>query len=307
MKRYILSLLVGLVLVLLGDYLIGSTLKYFYFKSTSGNIYRTTYSIEKTEADILIFGSSRANHHYDSKLIEKMTGLSTYNTGRDGNSIFYHTAILKSILIRHTPKQIILDFDSTFKYNQEDYDKISSLLPYYSSHKELRGIIELKSSFEKYKLASKIYPYNSLLSTIAIGNLGINNTRIGNKSEYNGFVPVDRIWKNKIDSLETSIEYEIDNNKLDLLEEFIKLTKEKEIPLIIVYSPVYYLYDKNYTIDICSDICRKNDVTFVDFSKDSEFLRKRELFGDISHLNNDGAKLLTMKLLKMIDDNEETY
>ena len=304
MKKFALLILGGLVLLIIGDFIIGSTLKYFYFKTTSGLLQRTTYSIQETEAEILIFGSSRANHHYDTKIIEEYTGQSAYNTGRDGNTIFYQTALLKSILNRYTPKQIILDFTGTFAYLQEDYDRLSSLLPYYSAHEELRDIILLKSPFEEYKLKSKIYPYNSLLTTIAVGNLNYNQTRKGNTDAYNGYVPSYGIWKKEIVAKETPGKYEIEKNKLDVFQEFLELSQQKNIPLLVVYSPVYYLYDKNYSVEVCKDICKKYNVAFVDFSKDTEFLKNKELFNDKYHLNHNGAKLLTEKVLKVLKNRD---
>lgn len=300
MKKYLITISIGFLLVLSGDLFLGKALEYFYFMSSSGLFQRTTYSIEKTEADILIFGTSRANHHYDVEFIEEHTGQSAYNTGRDGNYIFYQTSILKCILERYTPSQIILDFTGTFEYKQEDYDRISSLLPYYDSHSELRDIVELKSPFEKYKLKSKIYPYNSMLTTIAIGNLDYNKNRANNKGSYKGFVPLKGTWENNIDTVNTLKHYEIDENKQKVFEEFIKLVCDKEIPLVVIYSPVYYLYENNYSIDICKGICEKYRVNFIDYSKDIDFLNNRNLFQDKYHLNSNGAKLLTKKVLKAI-------
>lgn len=300
MKKFALRLLIGLFLILVGDYVIGNTLEYFYFKTSSGLLQRTTYALEETEADILIFGSSRANHHYDTKIIEEKTGQSAYNTGRDGNFTFFQTALLKSVLCRYTPKQIILDFSGTFKFLQEDYDRLSSLLPYYNSHEELRDIILLRSPFEKYKLKSKIYPYNSLLTTITVGNLNFNANRRGNEGAYKGYVPSYGIWENELIAKETPDKYEIDKNKLVIFEEFLELTQQNNIPLIVVYSPVYYLYNKNYSVEVCMNICKKYNVSFVDFSKDIDFLENKQLFNDRQHLNKDGAKLLTQKVLKVL-------
>ncbi len=284
----------------ISDFLVGKTLKYFYFQTSSGLLQRTTFSIEKTEADILVFGTSRANHHYDAKLIEEETGLSTYNTGRDGNFIFYQTAVLKSILNRYTPDQIILDFTGSFEFIQEDYDRLSSLLPYYDSHPEIHDIIVLKSRFEKYKLASEIYPYNSMLTNIAIGNLELNKNRSVNKGSYNGFIPLEGIWENEIDSIQTESHYEIDKNKQEVFEAFIQIILDKEIPLVVVYSPVYYLYRNDYSVDICKEICEKYGIKFIDYSKDSDFLNEKNLFQDRHHLNSKGAKLLTKKVLEAI-------
>lgn len=40
------------------DFIIGMGLKMMYFNQQSGLLYRTTYSIEKTTSDLVIFGSS---------------------------------------------------------------------------------------------------------------------------------------------------------------------------------------------------------------------------------------------------------
>ena len=105
---------------------------------------------------------------------------------------------------------------------------------------------------------------------------------------------------NEIDSIEIKEEYVIDEKKYKIVTEFMELCNRRNIPLIVVYSPVYYRYDKNYSIEICSEICKKNNVTFVDFSKDNDFLNDNKLFDDVVHLNKDRAKLLTKKTLSNI-------
>ena len=48
---------------------------------------RDNYICDKSVDDILIFGSSRAVHHYNSSMIEDSLGMSCYNCGDDGNGI----------------------------------------------------------------------------------------------------------------------------------------------------------------------------------------------------------------------------
>jgi hypothetical protein len=43
-----------------------------------------TYSVEGTKADLLIFGSSRANRHYLPDNFEKRMNLSCFNIGQEG-------------------------------------------------------------------------------------------------------------------------------------------------------------------------------------------------------------------------------
>jgi hypothetical protein len=304
MKKYLKTMIIGLIFIIIADFIIGKSLEHFYFNTTSGVLCKTTYSIDSTKSDILIFGTSRANHHYNVKILEDSTGLTAYNTGRDGSFIFYHTAILKSILKRYTPKQIILDFNGTFEYMQDEYDQISALLPYMRTHKELKSIIALKSPWEKLKLISNIYPYNSQIITIIMGNLEINKNRSKNKYTYNGYVPLYGTWEYEFDSAqEAKKKYTIDEKKYKVFTEFINLCNQNNIPLIVVFSPVFYNNDNNYSLEICDELCKNNNIPFIDFSNDRDFINK-ELFYDPFHLNNEGATLLTQKVLRLIRNEE---
>jgi hypothetical protein len=215
-NRFIRHFGVGFLLVLICDFLVGSALRRFYFTERSGLHYRTTYSIDSTNAEILVFGSSKANHNYVPDLFEKAFHASFYNAGRDGAGIFYHLAVLKSNLRRHKPKIIIFDYTGKFDRNRESYDRLSSLLPYYQGHKEIRSIIEMRSPFEKIKLLSRIYPFNSMLFTIIIGNMKLNSSR---KPDDKGYVALHREWPDKIDSMKTSRIYDIDDRKVAALKD----------------------------------------------------------------------------------------
>ena len=299
MKRFFKLIFCGFVLVFLGDLIIGTSLDYLYQNVKSGNLYRTSYSINKSSADIFIFGNSRANHHYNPKIIEEETGLTSYNTGRDGQSIFFSTSVFKLILKRHKPKLVILDYGSNFQFSEKHYDRISSLLPYYRRHKELDDIITLRSRFEKLKLYSKIYPFNSLITTIIIGNISYNKIRQG--FVYNGFIPVSGTAKSITGSIKTIPELpnNIDSNLVKKFEEFILIAKDKNINVVVVYSPKLFKKNKfDISLNIAMNICKENDVKFIDLSESPVFIHKNNLFIDRVHLNSDGANLFTKLLTK---------
>ncbi|MFS4491335.1 hypothetical protein [Maribacter sp. 2308TA10-17] len=287
MKKIILRLILGLVIITLLDFVIGSTLKHFYFKQDSGFQYRTTHSLNYAEDKIMIFGSSRANHHYDPKVFESKLKMSSYNTGRDGTYFFYQTALLKTILKRHQPKVIVYDFFGSFEYSQSDYDRLASLLPYYEEHEEIQEVLELKGPFEKFKTFSKIYPYNSLLFNIIMGNMEFNKEK---NSDFQGYVPLSEVWNNPIQPLKIANAYKFDSNKLKAFQEFIALCKRNEIKLFVVVSPVFYEYESDVSITTCQKICLEQNIPFYDFTKNDEFLKKPEWYADVLHLNQNGAK-----------------
>jgi hypothetical protein len=299
-KKIIFNLAIVTSVVFVLDFAIGRTLRHFYFKETSGFHFRTTYALETTKADILVFGSSRASHHYVPEVFEDSLRMTLYNTGRDGNGILYQTAVLRSVLKRYTPKVIILDYEGVFKKNKTDYDGRSSLLPYYRTHEEVRKTINLESSCERIKLISEIYPFNSQILSITIGNLEINKNRY---DDYKGYVPLYKEWQAEIDIIGTYQIYAIDSSKLIVFQKFINTAKESGAKIIVIYSPVFQKITKSQDIEICNDICSVENVPFWDFSKDTSFLNNRNLFQDVNHLNNNGAKIFSNLVVDKIKSN----
>ena len=168
--RFAANAIIFLLVVFIIDQVLGRTLRHYYFTSTSGENYRTTYALDSTNADIIILGSSRASHHYVPKIIKDSLGLSCYNTGRDGNFLLFNFAVFKSIVKRYSPKVVILDLNPFELYEAANsYDGLSTLLPYYWDKPELRGIIELRSRVERYKMLSAVYPFNSKILAILKG------------------------------------------------------------------------------------------------------------------------------------------
>ncbi len=286
-KKLIFNLILVVVFAFVMDFAIGRILRYFYFQEVVGLHHRTTYSLETTKAELLVLGSSRANHHYVPEIFEKRLKISFYNTGRDGNRLLYNYAIFKSILKRYTPKIIILDigFDELY-YDPKELDRLSSLLPYYKNHPELRSLIEKRSPFEKIKFLSNIYPFNSSILTIAIGNMEINKTR---KGDIKGYVPLKGIIKdNNINKLIIK-DSQINMFKFKVLKKIAQICLLKQIKLFIIQSPVYAMVHKTVSTEKCIQIANEYKAIFINTSNNPFFLNKPALFQDKSHLNCRGA------------------
>jgi len=297
-KKLFSNLIILSLIVFFLDFSLGRLLRYYYFKETSGLHYRTTYSIDSTKANILIFGSSRANHHYVPEVFKDELNMSYYNTGRDGNAIFYQVALLKSILMRHNPRIILLDYAGGFEKGPEYYDRLSSILPYYRSHKEMRSTIELKSPFERIKLLSEIYPFNSKMLTIIAGNFEKNKSR---NADEEGYVPLYDIWNERIESITPEKKYNIDSIKVKAFDEFLILAKKSGAKVYVVYSPIFLKMKHSKEIEICNEVCKLENVPFWDYSKDTIFLNNNQFFYDIQHLNDSGAKVFSKIICNQIN------
>ena len=277
-----------ILILIVFDFLVGKGLKYFYFKIKTGQYAETTYALNTVDKYFLVFGSSRATHNFSSDIIKSEWGPSFYNVGSDGQGIFYDEAILRSILKRYTPKVIILSIDFLeFDPSREAYDRLSKLLPYYSSHQEIRNIINLRSKFEKIKLYSQIYPFNSMI-------LNIIADPIAAKRSDNGYIPLFGVWKEPLKRGEFT-EKVIDKVKIKAYQDFISLAVHSGAHVVVVAAPYFLNFDyaNSHTFKTASLIAQENGVGFIDYSQDPFFLAHSKFFDDPYHLNDEGAKIFT--------------
>src|SRR6516225_86407 len=107
--KFFKKFIILLVLVFIGDRVVGTLLENAYKKAPLGNIKTFAHSITDPKEDIFIYGSSRAVHGYDTRVFTDTLGLSCFNSGRENSNILYHTSILDEMLKKHKPKVVVLD------------------------------------------------------------------------------------------------------------------------------------------------------------------------------------------------------
>lgn len=294
------KLILLLLIVFLLDFSIGKTLRYFYFKEECGRQYRATYSVEKTTADILIFGSSTAYHHYIPDIIEDSMKHTCYNTGSPGQSLLYDYAILKAILKRYSPRLIILDVSlGELRDGKESYDRLSFLLPFYKEHEEMRPVIDLKSPLEKFKLLSSIYAFNSSFLMIAGGNSEYFKKK---NIDIKGYKPLTRTWHNPIE-MRISEHYKLDSIKINIFKSFIEDCRNSGTKLFVICSPAFTKYNQTeYSISVMEKISKEENTRFIDFTNDTTFIIHPNLFDDPAHLNAKGSEIFTNSVIGKIKD-----
>lgn len=314
---FLFKLVVFSLCLIVIDRILGFCLQSLYFDQRVGQFSQTTYAVDSSKQDLLIFGSSRAVRHYSSPILSKGCGLSCYNSGRDGQMIPYSIALEEVSLNRHKPKLIILDINPwEFAVNQSKYEKLTILLPYCDKHKELIKYIKEISAFEPYKLLSKVYPYNSSIFIMA------NNTLFRNseKKDDNGYLPLEgKMTKAELQDYQLKMNQRsinlhkkknlVDYKAIKYFKEFLDNTIKNRIKTLVIISPTILknsveLDNQSLQKSIIIDICKHyNNITFLDYSTDARFNYHPEKFSDEFHLNTQGSKEFSTILTKYIKDN----
>lgn len=301
MKRFIIKLLAFLLLMFIVDRAVGLGMKYMQEHAKGGYVGHHNKIIYNSYEDILIFGSSRAIHHYNPQIIKDSLGVSCYNCGQDGNGIILFYGWWQIMKERHTPKLVIYDVTPGFDLLVgEDNHKYLGWLRSEYDNKNIKQIFEDVDYTEKYKMQSMMYRYNSKF----LQNI-VDFIHPIFKIKSDGFLPLKgaldemKIKKKRRDSEIPKI----DSLKLELIEKLVVDIKRHNSQVILVASPVWY-GKEDVQFDALRRICKEHNVQFFNYSNNPKYLKNNRFFKDGSHLNARGADEFTKDLIIELNRND---
>lgn len=293
MRKHLVKILLFLVIVALLDVVTGLVFSRLTHVARGGDTARNEYICNGTHEDILIFGSSRAIHHYNPDIITDSTGLSCYNCGQDGNGAILNYGRFHLICQRYRPKMVIYDVMPLYDYLQgEDNSKYLGWLRPYYDRDGIADIFKAVDPMEQYKMMSQMYRYNSRFVQILSDCL-----RSGQADDRNGFMPLE----GELDTLKIKPE-EYQSQELDLIKvTYLQrmLDESDETGFVMVVSPYWYGMDA-HLLEPVKKLCEERGITLLDFSNDAKYLHNDNYFIDGAHLNARGADEFTRDLVSML-------
>ncbi|MGN0070092.1 MAG: hypothetical protein ACI350_10265 [Prevotella sp.] len=254
----------------------------------------TVQALLYREADVLILGSSRANHSYDSKLFERETHLSCYNAGRDGMNILYDAMILYSYIERKQPQVIIIDIASSM-LDASWNDSYKDMKCYFGLTKSLDSIMNVNfSPLDKIKMKSGLYRYNKSWEWL------LKSYFTERRDTSDGYRPLKIAAGNEMSYSLKNDMFSPDSGNLLVLERMLHTCSERNIKVIITYTPSLFVCRKGGVEDWLSQFCKSKSLLFYDFGRSRKYYMNPGLFYDYTHLNAEGALLLTEELVSLL-------
>lgn len=299
MKKFILKVCLFLAVLFIIDRIVGIIGNYVACNVHTGVYGRDNYIGNEATEDILVFGSSRAVHHYNAPMLSDSLGMTCYNCGDDGCGIVLSYGRLLLNKERHSPKIIIQD---VFPPNDVAMGDNSRYIGFLKSFYHREGIAEMFESIDKtqkYKMISNLYKYNGKLHHMFFVYLFPRPSEEG----LQGFRPSNsamdtmKVVKNYQEPV-----YEVDSQKLEYVNKFIDCAGNAKVYFVV--SPIWYGMNPQNLKPI-KDICKKRNVSFLDFSNDAKYVHNNQYFHDGAHLNADGADEFTKDLIKKIREDSK--
>lgn len=315
MKKFLLKILIFLLPIILLGYFVDLFISTNLRKSNSyaQKEYPTWNAIleGKLDANILIYGSSRAWVHFDPKIIEDSLQQPTYNLGIDGHT--FNMQYLRHLLTLENnpkPKLIIhsIDIGTLEKGNLYNADQF---LPYMLWDKTFYEYLSKYKGFTYLDFKIPLMRYYGKWDAIRTSIEMLIIPRINQPQRIRGYQGQNKTWNQDLDKARekmTKYVIKFDKPSAILFDQYLKECKEQQIEVILVYPPIYiegqeFIANQDEIIQGFQAFADKYDFMFLDYS-DDELCLNKEYFYNASHMNKTGAELFTKKLCTEIKKQE---
>lgn len=252
-------------------------------------------------AELAIYGSSRAWVHFDTKILEDSLKISAYNFGMDGHHFWLQYLRHKKYLkYNKHPKKIILTVDTGLLERQEELYQLNQFFPYMLWDKDIIEFTSIYKGFNKEDYYIPLLRYYGRRKKV-LSDLKRNSKE---NYRYKGYRGRGLEWNDDLKKAKAEMEYykaEVDAIYLNLLKRFLKEAKNSGVEVIFVFPPEHiegqkFEINRGDIVKVFRDLAKENNLTFLDYSNDS-ICRQKKYFYNSTHLNKKGATLFTQKLV----------
>lgn len=260
---------------------------YIYSSSIGRNKVENVINVKNKKFDVIMMGSSRANNHFVSQLfIDK--GYKSFNYGISGSKL-QETALLLQLMLHNNYeiKNLILEVDLNINSDGFSFGNQAKYMPFLYSNKIISNYYQDRLvDYRKIKFLP-FYRYIKYEPQIGFREMFFALIKKPSNSLHNyGLFPLMNEGKNMSHDLTDK------TPKRNLSYELIKKRcKENDIRLIVVTTPV------------CEntkgmDYFRKINTIYPEILNYENCVIEDKYFSSCGHLNYEGAKLLTLKIIK---------
>jgi hypothetical protein len=256
----------------------------------------------KQDYDIVFVGSSRTHVHVNPRIVDSVTGLSSYNLGIEGGRIIEMSMVARSYLEHHRPPRLMvidlvansLDVDKLPFFNPNRYYPFLGDTVIYNSLKPYKPVFVLK-----YFPAMRITEADDHLKagTIA-GLLGKHEPVTGHT--YKGYLEnfedtLPPIRKVTIDSL---MPFPISKKATKALDYLVDYCRIKRVQIVFTYAPEYRSYEFTKRAGFFRYVEEKSNSAGIPYLnyRNNPICYDNHLFCNISHLNRHGADVYSAML-----------
>lgn len=302
MRRFLLTALVFLFGLIAVDQAVGLLLRNAFDRAMTGDSGAFINGIlsEAGDADVVVFGSSRAIRHVDTEALGEALGVRAYNAGVDGQRVLAARGIQALLLESGADVRVfVLQVEPRDLYWPEPSRAL--VLTPFAANDDVRSILNNIDPWMGLKLVSATYPFNSKVFGIL--------SNFGSAAPTDRFAPLDGQMHDAPSPSNTAGELPLEAPHPLIVQahiDFVDAAVASGGHVVLFGGPRYRSGGRTpqdeaayaFFAALADD---REQVSFVALDEVShpEWLRP-ELFADSDHLNREGARLLTDALAGVV-------
>lgn len=270
-----------------------------------GTMYAASDADKKT--NFAIIGSSRALVHLDTRIIDSVTGLRSYNYGLNAASIKTCFNTLKYVLqYQKHLKLVMLNIDfNIFDLSADPYKDAY----YYPFENNLSGFLMYDTTNSRFVHKLKFFDislYDDYTKYAAIDGWLRPQRRV--EGSYNGYTPQNIFADFKFFTPNPlkKTKIKVNDSGFVQLNEIISLCRNKGVKLAFIIAPYYkecfpdlYFTDYFVLIQRVKETADKNDVIYLDYSS-MPAVSDKKYFYNCNHMNINGSSIYTKSVADTI-------
>ena len=303
MKSFFIKITVFVLCIIIVDVLSGVVFSFFRAHAKGGTTLEANYIAEQCDADILVLGSSRANHHYNPAILDSIGG-KAYNGGMDGQGIVLGLGRYLMCAEKHVPKIVIYEITPEFDYlvYGQNSKYFGFLRPYYDKPGIKQIFERFDNPFEQLKMHSQMYRNNSKILAY-VRDLLVENKQRGYYPQYGSL-------NKNLKQNDGGQSIVIDSVKLSMMESLINETSKRGTKLYFAISPRFHTINDGKILLMYEpgiELALKHNVPILNYIFTHRLSDNSDVFVDYVHLNENGAlaysKMVVSKILSLNNNN----
>lgn len=263
--------------------------------------------------DVVILGNSRAQGHIHPMILDSICVCNSYNLGIEAYHMNMH--LLKyDYYLQYNPKPKLIvyqvDLATIHRHPIKRGSNSEQFLPlFYESYWRERFVDLGYNQWDLYCPLYRYFGYHTAIRQGIIEGSGLKHFMLN--KVYKGFKGwnEDMVFSNlptEIEQINNVNRFSTNREDFETFEKFIQQCKANSVEIILVYSPMYevvekQLIDRELFETYMHEVADKYNVVYLDYTKDLEFCSNKSYFSSPGHLNLLGAEVFTTKLAHDID------
>ncbi len=307
MKKLLLNTAIFFVPLILFMFLADLLFSHYLRNSRDGeySVWNDIYD-GKVNADVVIYGSSRAMVHFNPAVIRDSLHVNAYNLGINGHNFwlqyFRHKQLMKN---NKAPRFVIHSVDVFTLVKRKDLFEMEQFLPYMLYNAEMKSWISSYQGFKSYDYYIPLVRYYGQAKTMKrIFKYALTGRNSVDSARTLGYKHVNLTWNDDLDrARQKYADYRvtIDTATVRLFDKYLQEMAASHIPVVLVYTPEYiegqtFVKNREEIIQVFRLFAEKYNLAFLDYSNDP-ISHDKAYFYNASHLNGRGAEAFTSKII----------